>query len=155
MKNAFLSSLVLIALLSFSFSGCKKKSTTDETPTPTNNNGTFTCTINGAAFAADSATYMTNATQTFILAFKQGRGEFEINLNGKTATTYNIMAGSNDFIYWPSSSTFSGASTGSIIITKFDNTLNKVSGTFSGISTTGTGGNFTISDGNFTAVLKK
>ena len=98
---------------------CKKK-TEDPTPVnPTPAAGTFTCKLSGMAWSADSAVYINNGTQTFIMAYKAGRMQFEINLSGVTAKSYPVSAG-NDFIYWPELTSFSGAIDGSIVIPQRD-----------------------------------
>jgi len=138
----------------FSFSSCKK-STEDPTPTPPSGNPGFTCNINGTAWTADSAVWYSNPTQTFIMAYKGGYGQFEINLAGVTATTYTIAPGANDFIYWPSATSFSGGNSGSIIISNYDNAAAQLTGTFGPIPTAGPGGTFTITNGVFTKIPKR
>ncbi len=153
MKNALHKFFLIFAILLLSVSGCKKKVTPPE-PEPEKYD-IFTCSISGVAFSSDSVGYTTNATQTFITAYKEGRAFFEINLNGKTAATYNLSPGFNDFIYLPTSSTFSSANTGYITITKYDTIANLISGNYTGLSAAGTGGNFTISNGVINNIRKK
>ncbi|MBL7701472.1 MAG: hypothetical protein JNM14_04440 [Ferruginibacter sp.] len=134
-----------------SFMACNKSDPAPDPATPAA--GSFTCTIDGTAFTADSAHYVKTATQTFIEAWKGGVVKFEINLTGITASTYNVLMGTNDFIYWPSAN-YSGGTNGSVIITNYDNTANQITGTFSTINTTGPGGAFTIATGVFTKLHK-
>ena len=134
-------------LLSVLFVSCKKDNdTVAATTTTTTAPRSFTCTINGTAFTADSAWYNNfNAGATNIFATK-GAGAtlqyFEINLAGQTATTYNIPA--NAFTYLTSTTTYAGT-TGSLSITTYDMTNRKISGNFTGV----TAGAVTITNGNF------
>ncbi|MCX6313480.1 MAG: hypothetical protein NTX08_01945 [Sphingobacteriales bacterium] len=143
---------LLIAFTLFAFAACKKSDPT--APAATAAAGSFTCTIGGVAFVADSAHYSKNATQTFMEAWKGGVMRFEINLAGVTATTYNVLMGTNDFIYWPSTN-YSGGTSGSVIISAYDNTANQITGTFTTIGTTGPGGAFAIANGVFTKLPKR
>jgi len=143
---------LLIAFTLFAFAACKKSDPT--APAATAAAGSFTCTIGGVAFVADSAHYSKNATQTFMEAWKGGVMRFEINLNGVTATAYNVLLGTNDFIYWPSTN-YSAGGNGSVSITNYDNTANQITGTFTTISTTGPGGAFTVANGVFTKLPKR
>ncbi len=127
------------------FASCKKDDNSS------NNSSTaprsFTCTINGTAFVADSAWYNNfNVGATNIFAVK-GSGAsvqyFEINLNAQTATTYVIPA--NAFTYLTSSTTYIGTA-GSLSIGTYDMTNRKISGTFTSVSA----GAVTISGGSFT-----
>ena len=135
-----------------SFAACKKSDPAPAAATPTA--GSFTCTIGGSAFTADSAHYSKNATQTFMEAWKNGVMTFEINLAGVTATTYNVLLGTNDFIYWPSAN-YSAGGNGSVIISAYDNSANQITGTFTSINTTGPGGSFTVANGVFTKLPKR
>jgi hypothetical protein len=132
---------------------CKKKSET--TTPPVNTVSGFTCNIGGTAFSADSAVWHTNGTQTFILAYKGGRAEFEINLSGVTATTYGVLAGVNDFIYWPTPTAFAGGIGGSLIISNYDNGAGQLTGSFGPITASGPGGAFYITEGAFTKIPKR
>ena len=138
--------ITTLALLVCVFASCKKSDTTAN-----NNSNTtprsFTCTINGAAFVADSAWYNNfNAGSTNIFAVK-GAGAsqqfFEINLNAQTATAYAIPA--NPFTYLTSTTTYIGTS-GSLSIGTYDVANRKISGTFTSV----TAGAVTISGGTFT-----
>lgn len=149
MKQLF---FLFTALATLSFISCKKSNPASAPATPAA--GSFTCTIGGVAFAADSAVYIKNTSQTFIEAWKGGVMRFEINLLGVTASTYNVLMGTNDFIYWPSAS-YSGGTNGSVAITNYDNSTNQVTGTFSTINTTGPGGSFTIANGVFTKLPRR
>ena len=138
--------ITTLALLVCAFASCKKNDNPATNPgssTPRS----FTCTINGVAFVADSAWYNNfNVGATNIFAVK-GTGAsqqyFEINLNAQTATTYAIPA--NAFTYLTSTTTYVG-SAGSLSIGTYDMTNRKISGTFTGI----TAGAVTISGGTFT-----
>ena len=138
--------IITLALVVCAFISCKK----DNNNANNNNNTTarsFTCTINGVAFVADSAWYNNfNAGKTNIFAVK-GTGVsqeyFEINLNAQTATTYAIPV--NAFTYLTSSTTYVGTA-GSLSIGTYDMTNRKISGTFTSI----TAGAVTISGGTFT-----
>ena len=142
--------LLVILLISGTFISCKKDSATTTTTTPTPNPTaarSFTCTINGAAFTADSAWYNNfNAGATNIFATK-GSGAslqyFEINLNAQTTGTYNIPA--NSFTYINATTTYP-ATAGSLSISTYDVTNRKISGSFTGI----TAGAVTITNGAFT-----
>ncbi len=140
--------LLSILLISGVLISCKKDSVTAITapPTPTAARS-FTCTINGAAFTADSAWYNNfNAGATNIFAVK-GSGAslqyFEINLTGQTATTYAIPA--NAFTYLTATNTYA-ATAGSLNISTYDMPNLKISGSFTGV----TAGSFTITNGVFT-----
>ena len=130
-------------------SSCSKKSE-DPAPETPPASGSFTCNLSGTSWSADSAVYINNGTQTFIMAYKAGRMEFEINLSGITATTYPVGSGSNDFIYWPTLTSFSGGSGGSVVISTYDNSANQIIGTFGPTNTSGPGGTFSITEGTFT-----
>lgn len=147
--------ILTLAIFAVTASSCKKKSddTTPASPSPATSG--FTCKVNGTAWTADSAIWTNSSIQTFILAYKGGTASFEINLSGITANTYNVLPGTNDFIYWPSSTAFSGGSNGSVIISTYDNTAKQLTGTFSTINTSGPGGTFTISEGVFTKIPKR
>lgn len=134
------------------FTACNKSDPGPDSATPAA--GSFTCTIGGTAFVADSAHYFKNTTQTFIEAWKGGVMQFEINLAGVTATTYNVSLGTNDFIYWPSAN-YAAGTNGSVTISAYDNTANQITGTFTSINTTGPGGTFTIANGVFTKLPKR
>jgi hypothetical protein len=137
---------ITVALLVCLFASCKKS----DNPSNNNNNSaprSFTCTVNGVAFVADSAWYNNfNAGGTNIFAVK-GAGAtwqyFEINLNAQTATTYAIP--SNPFTYLTNTTTYAG-SAGSLSIGTYDMTNRKISGTFTGV----TAGAITITGGTFT-----
>jgi hypothetical protein len=137
--------LTVLALFVCVFASCKK-----DDNTANNNPSTprsFTCTINGVAFVADSAWYNNfNAGATNIFAVK-GTGAsqqyFEINLNAQTATTYAIPT--NAFTYLSGASIYVGT-TGSLSIGTYDMVNRKISGTFTSI----TAGAVTISGGSFT-----
>ena len=139
--------ITVIALIVCAFASCKKADNTS------NNNSTprsFTCTINGTAFVADSAWYNNfNAGTTSIFAVK-GTGAsqqyFEINLNAQTATTYAIPT--NAFTYLASATTYVG-SAGSLSISTYDMTNRKISGSFTGV----TAGAVSITGGTFTKLF--
>lgn len=127
------------------FASCKKSDNTSNNSSSAPRS--FTCTINGVAFVADSAWYNNfNAGATNIFAVK-GTGAsqqyFEINLNAQTATTYAIPT--NAFTYLTSTTTYVGT-TGSLSIGTYDVTNRKISGSFTGV----TAGAVTISGGTFT-----
>ena len=127
------------------FASCKKEKTATPTPTPVAARS-FTCTINGAAFTADSAWYNNfNAGATNIFAVK-GSGAtlqyFEINLNAQTPTTYAIPA--NAFTYLTSTATNVGTA-GSLSINIYDMTNRLISGSFTGV----TAGGINITAGSF------
>jgi hypothetical protein len=147
--------LIAIMISAAAVTSCSKKNNDSTPSTPSPATTGFTCKVNGTGWTADSATWTKSTTQTFILAYKGGNAEFEINLAGVTATTYNVSAGTNDFIYWPTTTSFSGGSNGSIVISTYDNTANQLTGTFGTISTNGPGGSFTISEGVFTKLPKR
>ena len=137
--------IIVFALVICVFTSCKKDNNT------ANNNSSaprsFTCTINGVAFVADSAWYNNfNAGKTNIFAVK-GTGAsqeyFEINLNAQTATTYAIPA--NAFTFLNSAAAYVGTA-GSLSIGTYDMTNRKISGTFTGV----TAGAVTITAGTFT-----
>ncbi len=138
--------ITVLALLVCVFASCKKDDNTG------NNNSSsaprsFTCTINGVAFVADSAWYNNfNVGATNIFAVK-GTGAsqqyFEINLNAQTATTYAIPA--NAFTYLATATTYAGTA-GSLSIGTYDMTNRKISGTFTGVAA----GAVTITGGTFT-----
>ena len=139
-------SLILVSVVLYS---CAKDGVNTVTPITGGTSPTaarsFTCTINGAAFTADSAWYNNfNAGATNIFATK-GSGSslqyFEINLNAQTATTYNIPP--NSFTYL--TSTAYPATAGSLTISTYDATNRKISGSFSNITT----GAITITNGAF------
>ena len=138
--------LLAILLISGVFISCKKDSATTTTPTPNPTAArSFTCTINGAAFSADSAWYNNfNAGGTNIFAVK-GSGAtaqlFEINLTGTTATTYAFPP--HAFTY--ATTTNYNATAGSLNVSTYDATNRKISGSFTGI----TAGAFTITNGAF------
>ena len=134
----------VLTLLVCVFTSCKKDDNTS------NNNSSaprsFTCTINGVPFVADSAWYNNfNAGGTNIFAVK-GAGAsqeyFEINLNAQTATTYAIPA--NAFTFLNSAAAYVGTA-GSLSIGTYDMTNRKISGTFTGV----TAGAVTITGGSF------
>ena len=135
----------VLALLVCVFASCKKDDNTSN-----NNSSTprsFTCTINGVVFDADSAWYNNfNAGATNIFAVK-GTGAsqqyFEINLNAQTATTYAIPA--NALTYLTNTTMYVGT-TGSFSIGTYDMTNRKISGTFTGV----TAGAVNITGGTFT-----
>ncbi|MBK8519904.1 MAG: hypothetical protein WAT20_03065 [Ferruginibacter sp.] len=137
--------ITVLTLIVCVFASCKKDNNTSN-----NNNSaprSFTCTINGVAFVADSAWYNNfNAGATNIFAVK-GTGAsleyFEINLNAQTATTYAIPA--NAFTFLNSFAAYV-ATSGSLSIGTYDMTNRKISGTFTNV----TAGAFTISGGTFT-----
>ena len=137
--------LLVILLISGVFISCKKDSTTPTTPTPNPTAArSFTCTINGAAFTADSAWYNTGAGGINIFAVKGSGGSrqfFEINLTGTTATTYAFPP--HAFTY--ATTTNYNATAGSLNISTYDATNRKISGSFTGI----TAGAFTIPNGFF------
>lgn len=139
--------ITILALVVCAFASCKK----DNNNANNGNNNTtarsFTCTINGVAFVADSAWYNNfNAGKTNIFAVK-GTGAsqeyFEINLNAQTATTYAIPA--NAFTFINSAAAYVGTA-GSLSIGTYDVTNRKISGTFTGV----TAGAVTITSGTFT-----
>ncbi|MEO6541265.1 MAG: hypothetical protein ABIN74_09755 [Ferruginibacter sp.] len=138
--------ITVLALIICVFASCKKDNTSANNSTPSAPRS-FSCTINGVAFVADSAWYNNfNAGATNIFAVK-GTGAssqyFEINLNAQTATTYTIPA--NAFTYLTSTTTYAGT-TGSLSIGTYDMTNRKISGTFTGV----TAGAVTITGGSFT-----
>jgi hypothetical protein len=143
---------LMIACTMLFFTACNKSDPAPDPATPVA--GSFTCTIGGTAFTADSAHYVKNATQTFIEAWKGGVMRFEINLAGVTANTYNVLMGTNDFIYWPSAN-YAGGTNGSVTISAYDNTASQITGTFTSINTTGPGGTFTVAGGVFTKLPKR
>lgn len=134
----------ILALFVCVFASCKKDNST------ANNNAaprSFTCTINGVPFVADSAWYNNfNVGATNIFAVK-GTGAaleyFEINLNAQTATTYAIPA--NAFTFINSAATYVGTA-GSLSIGTYDMSNRKISGTFTAV----TAGAVTITGGTFT-----
>jgi hypothetical protein len=137
--------ITILALFVCVFASCKKEDNSSSSSSSTPRS--FTCTINGTAFVADSAWYNNfNAGKTNIFATK-GSGAslqyFEINLNAQTATSYAIPA--NAFTYLNSAATFAGT-TGSLSIGTYDMTNRVISGTFTAI----TAGGFTITGGTFT-----
>ena len=138
--------LIVILLISGVFISCKKDSTTPTTPTPNPTAaGSFTCTIDGAAYTADSAWYNTGAGGINILALKgsgASRQLFEINLTGSTATTYAFPA--NAFTYQTNINNV--ATAGSLTISTYDLTNRKVSGSFTNVSA----GAITVTNGSFT-----
>lgn len=142
--------IITVVLIAAAFVSCKKDSTTTVTPTPAPSSTaarSFTCTINGTAFTADSAWYNNfNAGATNIFATK-GSGTslqyFEINLTGQTTTTYAIPA--NSFTYLNATNTYA-ATGGSLSISTYDMANRKISGTFTGV----TAGSVTITNGVFT-----
>ena len=148
----FIKKFIQIILISAAFVSCTKEGISTVTPAPGSASGTtsprtFTCTINGASFTADSAWYNNfNAGKTNIFATK-GSGStlqfFEINLNAQTATTYAIPA--NSFTYLNATNTYA-ATTGSLSISTYDMTNRKISGSFTGVTT----GAITITNGSFT-----
>jgi len=136
--------IAVFALLVCVFASCKKddNNANNNSSTPRS----FTCTINGVAFVADSAWYNNfNAGATNIFAVK-GTGAsqqyFEINLNAQTATTYAIPT--NAFTYLGGGTAYVGTA-GSLSIGTYDMTNRKISGTFTGI----TAGAVTITGGTF------
>ena len=136
--------ITVLALLVCTFASCKKD---DNTANNSSTPRSFTCTINGVAFVADSAWYNNfNAGATNIFAVK-GTGVsqeyFEINLNAQTATTYAIPA--NAFTFLNSAAAYLGIA-GSLSIGTYDMTNRKISGTFTGV----TAGAVTITGGTFT-----
>jgi uncharacterized MAPEG superfamily protein len=144
-KKIIMKKITILALFVCVFASCKKddNAANNNSSTPRS----FTCTINGVAFVADSAWYNNfNAGATNIFAVK-GTGAstqyFEINLNAQTATTYAIPA--NAFTYLTSTTTYVGTA-GSLSIGTYDMTNRKISGTFTGV----TAGTVTISGGIFT-----
>ena len=147
-------SITLLSLLMIIAVGSSCSKTSTPAPAAAGVAGSFTCTIGGTAFTADSAHYFKNATQTFIEAWQGGVMRFEINLAGVTGTTYNVLMGTNDFIYWPSAN-YAGGTNGSVAISAYDNTANQITGTFTTINTTGPGGTFTIANGVFTKLPKR
>ena len=137
--------ITVLALLVCVFASCKKDDNTANNSSSTPRS--FTCTINGVAFVADSAWYNNfNAGATNIFAVK-GTGAsqqfFEINLNAQTATTYAIPA--NAFTYLTSTTTYIGTA-GSLSISTYDMPNRKISGTFTGVAA----GAVTITGGTFT-----
>ena len=137
------------------FASCKKKSTTPAPAAVTPTAGAFTCKLSGTSWTADSAVYINNGTQTFIMAYKGGRMQLEINLAGVVTGNYPVSTGTNDFIYWPALTSFSGANNGSVVITLYDNGANQVSGTFGPLDTAGPGGSFSFTDGVFTKIPRR
>ena len=136
--------ITVLALLVCTFASCKKD---DNTANNSSTPRSFTCTINGVAFVADSAWYNNfNAGATNIFAVK-GTGVsqeyFEINLHAQTATTYAIPA--NAFTFLNSAAAYLGTA-GSLSIGTYDMTNRKISGTFTGV----TAGAVTITGGTFT-----
>ena len=136
--------ITVLALLVCAFASCKKD---DNTANNSSTPRSFTCTINGVAFVADSAWYNNfNAGATNIFAVK-GTGVsqeyFEINLNAQTATTYAIPA--NAFTFLNSAAAYLGTA-GSLSLGTYDMTNRKISGTFTGV----TAGAVTITGGTFT-----
>jgi hypothetical protein len=147
--------LAITAIFVFSGISCTKNS---EAPIPFDNIPTesFSCrTDEFSTFTADSARYTTNGQKTFIVAYKGTNIRFEINLDGVTATTYPVAAGTNDFIYWPTSAGYSAGTNGTIVISRYDITENRITGSFGPIGTTGPGGTFTITEGYFTRIPKR
>ncbi len=137
--------ITILALFVCALASCKKDDNTSNNNTSAPRS--FTCTINGTAFVADSAWYNNfNVGKTNIFATK-GSGAslqyFEINLNAQTATSYAIPA--NAFTYINSVAAFAGTA-GSLSIGTYDMTNRLISGTFTGI----TAGGFTITGGTFT-----
>ena len=135
----------VLTLLVCVFASCKKDNNTSNNSSSTPRS--FTCTINGVAFVADSAWYNNfNVGATNIFAVK-GTGAsqqyFEINLNAQTATTYAIPA--NAFTYL-TSTTIYVATAGSLSIGTYDMTNRKISGSFTGV----TAGTVSITGGTFT-----
>ena len=113
--------ITVLALLVCTFASCKKD---DNTANNSSTPRSFTCTINGVAFVADSAWYNNfNAGATNIFAVK-GTGVsqeyFEINLNAQTATTYAIPA--NAFTFLNSAAAYLGTA-GSLSIGTYFNLL--------------------------------
>ena len=138
--------IIVLALVVCVFASCKKDNTAANNNPPSALRS-FTCTINGVAFVADSAWYNNfNAGKTNIFAVK-GTGAsqeyFEINLNAQTATTYAIPA--NAFTFINSAAAYVGTA-GSLSIGTYDMTNRKISGTFTGV----TAGAVTITAGTFT-----
>jgi hypothetical protein len=139
--------ITILALFVCVFASCKKDDTTATSGGGSSAPRSFTCTINGTAFVADSAWYNNfNAGATNIFAVK-GSGAswqyFEINLNAQTATTYAIPT--NAFTYLTSTTTYAGTA-GSLSIGTYDITNKKISGTFTSV----VAGGVTISGGTFT-----
>jgi hypothetical protein len=137
--------IAILALIVCAFASCKKDDATSNNNTSAPRS--FTCTINGTAFVADSAWYNNfNVGATNIFAVK-GTGAsqqlFEINLNAQTATTYAIPT--NGFTYQTSATNYVGTA-GSLSIGTYDMTNRKISGTFTGV----TAGGITITGGTFT-----
>ena len=137
----------VLTLLVCVLASCKKDKTAATSGGGSSATRSFTCTINGTAFVADSAWYNNfNAGATNIFAVK-GSGAsqqyFEINLTGQTATTYAFPT--HALTYLANSIAYI-ASAGSLSIGTYDMSNRKISGTFTGV----TAGAVTITGGTFT-----
>jgi len=148
--------LVTAAICVTTLSSCTKGET-DFVPSidPPPTVATFSCKTDSVPWAADSASWTIQDSKTHIVAYKGAYIKFEIILSGIVANVYPITQGTNDFIYHPASLSIATGTTGTIVISSYNNNTNRLTGSFGPIHTSGTSGVYTITDGFFTTIPKR
>ena len=118
--------------------------------------GNFTAKIDGTEWSGSSNTVITSILNNFLVAIGAGRADqssmaLTLNISSKSTGTYTTADnGAFGGTYIDSDGNVFMSSTGSITITKFEET--SISGTFNFTASTLAGQTITVTDGEFTDV---
>ena len=153
--------IITIIVCAVCLISCTKEGTTTVTPvtppTPNPGNpaaGSFTWKENGVAYTADSAWYYTTTRIVAHAGAGANMRFISISLNNANATTPGVFSLPPTFFNYSVAGPFSSgtaATAGTLTVTNYDNTNNRLTGTFTNVTT----GSYTLTDGVFTNLPKR